>query len=218
VIAALASAGLHLGILFGFEHQKKQTVAALPGPDVITLTLEMPDLKELDEPEPLANDDPGEPLEPGVLVPMLADAPQVPQPNDFVQQMDFASLIEQPDMSQAKLVAIPEHIARGGKIGEGLGAIFNLADLDRAPEPIVQPAPIAPKVTDRDNADLIVVIEFIVSADGRVLNAMATNNADRRFEQAAVSGVSKWKFRPGIKAGRKVNTRMAVPIIFKAAE
>jgi hypothetical protein len=27
--------------------------------------------------------------------------------------------------------------------------------------------------------------------------------------------VSRWKFRAGIKAGRKVNTRMRVPIVFK---
>ena len=61
-------------------------------------------------------------------------------------------------------------------------------------------------------------VEFVVNAEGRPVNVIATNNADRRFEQAAVFGVSKWKFRPGIKAGRKVNTRMAVPIVFKAKD
>jgi len=32
---------------------------------------------------------------------------------------------------------------------------------------------------------------------------------------AAVTGVLKWKFRPGMKSGRRVNSRVAVPINFR---
>jgi protein TonB len=188
------------------------------GDRVIAVALVMPDLKELDEPEPTPTDESVEPIDAGTLVPMLSDAPQVPQPTDFVQQMDFASLVEQPDMANAKLVAIPEHIGRGGRLGDGKIKIFDLADLDRIPEATFQPAPPSPKVGERDFGDLTVIVEFIVNPEGRPVNVIATNNADRRFEQAAVFGVSKWKFRPGIKAGRKVNTRMAVPIVFKAKD
>jgi len=30
--------------------------------------------------------------------------------------------------------------------------------------------------------------------------------------------VSRWQFRPGMKAGKKVNTRMRVPLIFRVIE
>ena len=36
-------------------------------------------------------------------------------------------------------------------------------------------------------------------------------------EEAAVTGVGRWKFRPGQKNGRPVNTRMRVPILFRLA-
>jgi outer membrane biosynthesis protein TonB len=38
------------------------------------------------------------------------------------------------------------------------------------------------------------------------------------FDEAAVTGVGRWKFRPGFKAGSKVNTRMRVPIVFKITD
>ena len=59
-----------------------------------------------------------------------------------------------------------------------------------------------------------VVVEFIVDANGDVRNAFAVRSTQRDFEQAAVQAVSKWKFRPGKKGGRAVNTRMQVPIVF----
>jgi protein TonB len=33
-----------------------------------------------------------------------------------------------------------------------------------------------------------------------------------------VQAVSKWKFRPGKKGGRNVNTKMQVPIVFSITE
>lgn len=215
VCATLISAGLHLGVLFGVGHAKKKP-AASSADYTIPINLDFQELKDLEEPETVINDDPGEKPDVGVLVPMLADVPQVAQMTDFVQQVDFASLVEQPDLSHSNLSVVPEHISRGGKIGENLGAIFNLSDLDRAPTPVLQPAPIPPHGLEKDLLSQTVRVEFIVTADGRVVNVFATTSTDRRFEDAAVNGVAKWKFKPGMKGGRKVNTRMAVPIIFHA--
>jgi protein TonB len=36
----------------------------------------------------------------------------------------------------------------------------------------------------------------------------------RGFERPALEGVVRWKFRPGMKLGRKVNTRVIQPIDF----
>ena len=218
VVAALVSAGMHVGLLFGFGHAEKKA----PPPKlehVIALRLAIPDIKELEEPEPVSNEDAGRSEESFVPVPTQADLPQLPQPNDFVQQIDFSSLIERPDFSQAKLYTIPENIRRGTtKIAENIRTIFNLADLDRIPEPVFQPAPIYPISMKREGATATVVLEFIVDMQGRVVNAIATESTHRGFEEAAVMGVQKWKFRAGVRGGRKVNTRMRVPIVFTFRE
>lgn len=214
VFAAAFSASLHLGVLFGIGHVKKK-IAPPVDDHVIALNLEFQEIKELDEPEPEVVDDPGEKPDLGALVPMQADVPQIPQPSDFVQQVDFASLVEQPDLNATKLLAIPEHISHGSKIGNGLGIVFNISDLDRIPTAVFQPAPIPPKSVKIEEERVTVRVEFIVTADGRVVNVFAVGSTDTRFNDAAVFGVGKWKFKPGIKGGRKVNTRMLVPIIFK---
>ncbi len=217
VITAMAlSAAVHLGVLFGFTKAKiaPKRVEAVP---TIALTLPPPQLKELEEPEP-ATDSDAKPVDLALPVPSQADLPALARPEDFVQALDFSSLLEKPDLHDAKISVIPEHIRRGVAIREQIGSIFNLADLDRAPEPVVHPAPIFPFHLKREALTGTVRVEFIVDTEGRVLNAFAVSSTHSGFEEAAVSGVSRWKFRPGIKAGRKVNTRMQVPILFKFAD
>lgn len=217
VFAALLSAALHAGIILGIgPAEQKATPAA--GDYLIPINLEFAQVEELEEPEPLAADDAGEELEPGVLVPMIADSPQVPQPTDFVQPLDFASMIEQPQMNTANLTAIPDHISRGGKIGKDIGSIFNLADLDRAPVAVFQGAPMVPASLKQAGATATVRVHFIITAEGRVVNVIAVESTDQRFSDAAVNGVQKWKFKPGIKGGRKVNTQMGVPIFFSVTD
>ena len=59
------------------------------------------------------------------------------------------------------------------------------------------------------------IVEFIVDSKGDARNAFAVRSTKREFEQSAVQAVNKWKFRPGRKGGRAVNTRMQIPIVFK---
>ena len=216
LVAALAiSAALHAGIFFGFTRRAK------PAPPrreetTIALTITMPELKDLEEPERVANDD-STPTELTAPVPMQADLPQLPSPNDFVQQIDFSSLLEQPDLAQAKVMVIPDNIRRGA-FADGKIKIFNLADLDRVPEPVVQTPPAYPQNLKREGIRATVRVEFIVDVDGRVQNAFVVDSTHPGFNEAAVVGVSRWKFRAGFRAGRKVNTRMQVPIIFRVVD
>lgn len=217
LIAVTVSAGLHVGLLFGFGPAKEKVAPPEEKP-LIELTLTMPDLKELEEPEPEPSEDTG-PLESlGVWVPMQPDFPQIPQLGDFVQQIDFAPFIDRSNLDQQKMWSIPPEIRRGGKIGEGMGNIFNLKDLDRAPEPIFQPSPVYPNSMKTAAITATVMVEFIVDTRGQVANATAIDSTHYGFEEAAVAGVQKWKFRAGMRWGRKVNTRMQVPIVFKIVE
>ena len=214
VLAVLISASLHAGLLLGIGPPRKK-VAARPADDgAFMIRLTVPDIKDLEEPEPLPTDE-APPVDLGIVVPMQADVPQLARPTDFVQQLNFASLIDQPDFSKLKVYVVPENIRTSGKLSEQLGKIFNLSDLDRVPEPVLQPPPYFPVSMRREAQTGTVAVEFIVDTQGRVLEPIVIESTHSGFDEAALAGVSRWKFRPGYKGGRKVNTRMRVPIVFK---
>lgn len=214
ITAALLSSAIHAVVFFGIGKPAVRRAAPPPEENLIAL-VPLPQLKELEEPEPAASEDNGPAPDLSLPVPMQADVPQLASPTDFVQTINFASLLEQPDFSQLKVYVIPENIRSGtGKIAERIGKIFNLEDLDRPPEPVFQPAPIYPFALRRDSVTATLRIEFIVDTEGRVVNPVVISTTQPGFEDAALAGVSKWKFRPGWKAGRKVNTRMGVPMVF----
>jgi protein TonB len=215
-LAMLISASVHAGLILAIRPAKK-VVRPIEGETVIQLMVAPVVLKELEEPEPVPSEAEAPP-DPGTLVPMQQDLPQLARPNDFVQAIDLSTLLAQPDFSAAKVFTIPDHIARGtAKLGEGL-VIFNLADLDRAPEPVMQPAPVFPRHLKHEVTEATVQVEFLVEVDGRVSQAFAVRSTHLGFEEPAITGVKKWRFRAGIKGGRKVITRMSVPIIFKLLE
>lgn len=218
VTAAIAiSVAIHCGLFFGLKGRKKP--APKPADDhLIAVTFVIPPLKDLDEPDPVSKDDQAAKPDLGEPAPMLADLPQIPTPTDFVQQIDFSTLVERPDINAVKVWTIPENIRRGTKPGDGGGNIFNLADLDRIPEPVMQPAPIYPPTLKREGLTSKVTVEFIVDTQGQVQNAIVINSTHPGFDEAAMTGVGKWRFRAGLKGGVKVNTRMRVPIIFRVAD
>lgn len=216
VVSITVSLGIHVGLLFGLSGRQK--VVRVREKNVIALTFAIPQLKDLEEPEPAPSEDVAPKTDLGSPTPMLADLPQVPKPNDFVQQVDFSSLVDRPDLSMEKLWTVPENIRRGGKGGEGLGNVFNLSDLDRVPVPVMQPAPLYPTSMKREGITAKVVVDFIVDVQGRVVNPSVFDSTHHDFELSAMVGVQKWRFRPGVRAGQKVNTRMRVPIVFTIAD
>lgn len=216
IVSITVSLVIHVGVLFGLSGRRK--VDRVFEKPVIALTFAIPHLHDLEEPEPAPSEDVAPKTDLGSPTPMLADLPQVPQPNDFVQQMDFSTLVDRPDLSLGKLWTVPENIRRGGKGGEGLGNVFNLSDLDRVPRPVMQPAPLYPASMKREGITATVVVDFIVDAQGRVVNPSVFDSTHHDFELPAMVGVQKWRFSPGVRAGQKVNTRMRVPIVFTIAD
>jgi len=216
--AMVLSLSLHLLLLFGVRRPTPKAALAAP-PEMIAVMLAPPQMKELeDEPEPVSNQGDDAPPDLALPVPMQADVPSIPRPDDFVQALDFSSLLEKPDLRDARISVIPENIRRGLELRSRLGAIFSIAELDRHPEAVVQVAPVFPFVLKRDSIEGRVMVEFVVDAEGRVLGAMAVESSHPGFEEAAVTGVGRWKFRPGQRNGRPVNTRMRVPIVFRLTD
>jgi len=210
--ALVVSAVLHLGVLLGFNRHTPPPRRVEAG-DAIAVTIVMPDLKDLEEPEPQPTDNEN-PVDAGITVPTLADVPsQVDLSTAFVQEIDYSTLLPQPDVSAAKTLSIPTHISHG-KIGEGMGKIFELKDLDRPPEPLVRISPIFPAALKQQGMRAEVMVGFITDSNGLVKNAYIVESTDHRFEDAALVAIGKWKFRPGIRNGKRVAVRMMQPLKF----
>ncbi|MEO6567659.1 MAG: TonB family protein [Opitutaceae bacterium] len=94
------------------------------------------------------------------------------------------------------------------------GPVLDISELDGIPQVKYRTDVQYPFEMRRLGLDGQVVVEFVVDQDGNVNGAFAVRSSQSDFEVNAVSAVSKWKFKPGVKAAQNVNTRMQVPIVF----
>lgn len=212
LVGVLAAAGLHAAMFYSVPSSPTPARAvAAPRPDAV-IQIAMPPLPPEENEEA-----PRELIEApsaAAVVPQLADVPTSVALSDFTQTLDLRPRAEV-DLGALKSMAIPVARGRGGAGIGGLGAIFNLSQLDRVPQPIAQPMPAFPKdVRIPGLEQAVVVVEFVVDAEGRVVEPRVTSSNAPEFNNAARLGVARWKFRPGILAGRKVPTRMEVPLKF----
>lgn len=113
-----------------------------------------------------------------------------------------------------------EEKSRAARAAAALAAtqIFQLGELDQTPVARFQARPHYPTELRTSGIEGSVVVEFIVNVDGDVQQARAIRSTRNELESAAAEAVAKWKFKPGRKDGRDVNTRMQVPIVFTIAD
>lgn len=212
IIAILVSALVHGGLwatsFMNFAPKAKKVVEDEP-------TIELMEMPKLDpeEPDPLdADEPPPEKME--FVPPTQADVPQVVPPDAFVQQL-------QPPPPEgikpsAGVIAIPKGIVGG--LGKGV-QVFDIKDLDQ--QPVVRAnAPVNyPFEMKRAGIEGEVVVEFIVDVEGNVRNPFVVRSTQREFDSAALQSIVKWKFKPGRKGGKNVNTaRVQLPIRFTINE
>jgi protein TonB len=210
-VAILFSLSVHGLVLWGGgERPALRPVVVVKDDPIIQMV--MPQLDEEEE-KPVEELEEQVELDPGVVVPRLVDLPSsVDLKNAFVQPLDM-SVSLQTGLDTGKLTSIPLKIATGRQ-GGGMKDLFNISQLDRVPEPIVQQSPQFPIQLKKEIERAEVVVEFIVDSKGDTRDVRVVSSTHPGFEYAAVEGVGKWRFRPGMKTGRKVNTRMMVPIRF----
>jgi TonB family protein len=91
---------------------------------------------------------------------------------------------------------------------------FEFVKLDQKPVVKFRVPPQYPSTLRRAEIEGEVLVDFVVTNEGKVVKAFAVQSSHRDFEAAALAAVSKWKFQPGTKGGRPVNTHMQVPIGF----
>jgi protein TonB len=85
---------------------------------------------------------------------------------------------------------------------------------DVGPEPVNRIQPKYPAEMKVLGITGEVQVEFVVSADGSVKDVKALSATNEAFATAATAAIENWKFKPGQKGGRAVNTRMVVPLMF----
>ena len=216
-LALLIAGGVHALGLLGFNREEVEQKVVVEE-DYQEVALVMPKLEELEEPEIVENDGPKEEVEASTYVPMLTDVPSATIDTAFVQKMDFSTLAPKPDVDTAKVITIPRGQRTGGVRPDSMKDIFNLSDLDRAPEAVFQPPPVFPRQLKSEISKATVTVEFIVSAEGKVTYAKVVDASYPGFEDAAIMGVMRWQFRAGMKGGKRVAVRMLVPLIFRVVE
>ncbi|WP_161554670.1 TonB family protein [Ereboglobus luteus] len=98
-----------------------------------------------------------------------------------------------------------------------MGAVFFAPAVfakDRRPEVIKQTQPSYPSSMKESGMTGEVTIRFFVDESGDVVDPVIIRSNHSGFEQAAIDAVLKWKFKPGIKDGKAVKTRMQIPLVF----
>lgn len=212
IIGTVVSASLIAGLLLGFnDHPGKVRHGPAQTDELIqiempTIPPEPPETRKVEEEQPQEEDV----VQVTFAPPSLVDIPTIVPDATFVQQI---APPPPPGVTQAKgIVTIPPTPPSG--FGRGLGQIFDISQLDQIPVARLQQQPIYPYEMRRAGITGEVNIGFIVDVNGDVHDAYVINSTHREFEVPAAQAVSKWKFRPGRRGGRAVNTRMSVPIVF----
>jgi TonB family protein len=96
----------------------------------------------------------------------------------------------------------------------GADLIFEIADLDEKPEPIIRITPKYPHKLKRAAIQGRVFVIFIVDENGNVGNARVLESPHPEFSESALAAVQSWKFKPGKKGGKPVKTRVRIPLSF----
>lgn len=208
IIGILASVLFHVAFLFGsklFENSGKKNTEARE--EVPTLQLmPMPEI-EPEEPEPSTEvtDAPVENTRVDFAPPSQLDVPQTVTMDSFVQKVQPPP--PEGVKTNANAMVIPQ--TRPTQVAAKMGNIFNVADLDQKPSARVQIQPNYPFEMRRQGINGQVVIGFICDTNGDVIDPYVIRSSQREFETNALVAIQKWKFRPGKKGGRAVNTRMS---------
>lgn len=60
----------------------------------------------------------------------------------------------------------------------------------------------------------VVVVEFVAEEDGSVTEVEIKHSPAAELSESAIECIKKWKFRPAIKDGKPIRTRMELGINF----
>lgn len=208
IIGLLVSVAVHVFALNPFAGKQPAPVREAVVKEEI-IQMEMPPIDEEEDKKVEELQD--EPVENVMAPPSLVDLPTVVPVNAFTQPLQPPP---PPGMNVARgAINIPVN-PPGANFGKGIKDLFDINNLDQKPVGRVQNPPQYPYEMSRAGISGEVVVEFIISANGDVVDTRVIRSSHREFEVPAMQAVQKWKFKPGRKAGKNVSTRVSQPIEF----
>jgi protein TonB len=212
IIGILVSALMHGGVLWGIQ-KPKVTAKKATEEEAPQIQMTMPDIEPEEEEtvEELNDEQPQNQLAP----PSLVDLPTVVPVQAFTQQIQPPP---PPGLTPSRGAVVVPVNKPGSQLGKGMKDLFDISNLDQPPTARFQVQPNYPFEMRRAGISGEVTVAFIVDMNGNVVEAYAVKSTQREFESPAVQAVMKWKFKPGRKGGRAVNTRMQVPIVFNLSD
>lgn len=92
---------------------------------------------------------------------------------------------------------------------------FDVADLEKRPQPVSQTAPAYPAELRKAKVEGVVTLVFVLDETGRVEEPRVENSSRPEFEKPALDAIRKWRFSPGMKDGQPVRTYIRVPMRFR---
>jgi TonB family protein len=142
--------------------------------------------------------------------PTLPDPITVPVATDFTISPAPVSPVS--TLIDSSLLRIPESVGRSTELSRQ--RVFNLAELDHQPELVQSMNPVYPPELQGTNVYGIVVVHFIISAQGEIIRPEIVSTPHPALGAAVTRALARWRFKAGMKAGRAVSTAMELPVRF----
>ncbi len=151
----------------------------------------------------------------GGPTPLEIDEPLTPPTKaDIILPADERSKFPAKDLMIAPKHFGPGSMGESGQVTLGERGIFLPGELDHVPNAKMQLPPDYPAALRQAGVGGLVMVEFEVNPEGRVVRADAIRCSRREFAEPAVRAVKKWRFEAGRRNGKAVSFRMTVPIEF----
>ncbi len=175
-------------------------------------TLELRKAGTVDLPPPVQDEPPPPP--PDSEKP--PEAPAEPQLAETPQQIPLSADLEVAMGSGGALAGFGE--IRSLTAAEAVkDEAFDVADLQKRPEPVSQVAPTYPPELRKAKVEGLVTLVFILDEGGHVEDPRVENSSRPEFEKPALDAIRKWRFSPGQKDGQPVRTYIRVPMRFRVS-
>jgi TonB family protein len=92
------------------------------------------------------------------------------------------------------------------------------AQLDQMPRTITRVSPVYPFNLKKAGIPGEVLVAFTVDAQGKVQDPVVVETTHPDFSAPALQAIQHWRFAPGKKGGRVVNSRLQAPIVFEVQD
>ncbi len=142
----------------------------------------------------------------------LAAATQVSDA-ELVRLRDEAVALQRQLQAGAQPVAPPPAKVRSGTPA---APTLRIGELDRKPVATFRKTPSYPAELREAGISGKVTVSMVIDSTGKVRDVRAVESTHQAFETAALAAVSEWRFDPGLKGGRMVNTRVNQVLEFNA--